>query len=248
MNKFKKVIFPFGDKYDQLNNKWRHRLLKVLYAISIVLFSIGTLSYINSELSIPSFENTLENKIVTEKIAYRENILWDFITNVNEWDNYDIIKAKYPELKGLDEEGISQLIANIDQGDNTQTILKKFPELESIDYIQSIKTLKQTINTSDSLEDIRGMFPEFNHLDDKVLLDLIATTRNNEDLDDILGAFPELTILVSSPEPTRLINYIIYYLEYMFLFIISILLYNFIVQFLYYKWIIYIIYGNKLSK
>jgi len=46
--------------------------------------------------------------------------------------------------------------------------------------------LKETINTSDSIEDIRGVFPEFDKLDDAALLDLIATTRDNEDLDDIL--------------------------------------------------------------
>lgn len=63
MNKFKKVIFPFGDKYKQLNNKWRHRLLKVVYGISIVLFSIGTITYLNSDLSVPSFNTMNEEEI-----------------------------------------------------------------------------------------------------------------------------------------------------------------------------------------
>lgn len=63
---------------------------------------------------------------------------------------------------------------------------------QKVDYIQSIKDLKETLNTSDSLDDIRWVFPEFSKLDDSALADLIATTRDNEDLDDILGVFPEL--------------------------------------------------------
>lgn len=70
---------------------------------------------------------------------------------------------------------------------------QNFHSPQKVDYIQSIKDLKETINTSDSIEDIRGVFPEFDKLDDAALLDLIATTRDNEDLDDILWVFPELS-------------------------------------------------------
>ena len=124
MNKFKKVMFPFGDKYNHLNNKWRHRLLKVVYGISIVLFSIGTITYLNSDLSVPSF-NTMNE----EEIREWEWVLGSFIANIDQGDDITVIREKYPELANLDDYWIGQLIANIDQGDDVKTIMSKYPEL-----------------------------------------------------------------------------------------------------------------------
>lgn len=124
--------------------------------------------------------------VVTPKIG---GISWPFwAPNINAKQQFEGSTAK--------QIGTQQKI--IDSQPKTPETLpetgseQNFHSPQKVDYIQSIKDLKETINTSDSIEDIRGVFPEFDKLDDAALLDLIATTRDNEDLDDILWVFPEL--------------------------------------------------------
>ena len=75
-----------------------------------------------------------------------------------------------------------------------QSLPKTMPDTGATppDMTQSLKDLKATISSMQSIDDIKGAFPEFSNLDDSVLLDLVETTKNSDNYEYILSVFPEL--------------------------------------------------------
>jgi len=75
-----------------------------------------------------------------------------------------------------------------------QSLPKAMPKtgITQPDMTQSLKDLKATIPSMQSIDDIKGAFPEFSDLEDSVLLDLVETTKNSDNYEDILWVFPEL--------------------------------------------------------
>ena len=75
-----------------------------------------------------------------------------------------------------------------------QSLPKTMPDTGATppDMTQSLKDLKATIPSMQSIDDIKWAFPEFSNLDDSVLLDLVETTKNSDNYEDIVWVFPEL--------------------------------------------------------
>jgi len=75
-----------------------------------------------------------------------------------------------------------------------QSLPKTMPKTGTTqpDMTQSLKDLKATIPSMQSIDDIKGAFPEFAGIEDSVLLDLVETTKNSDNYEDILWVFPEL--------------------------------------------------------
>lgn len=85
----------------------------------------------------------------------------------------------------------------------TPKMPEKLPEsgAKSFDYRQSLKDLRVSMDnkTITSIYDFKKKFPEFSHLDDKLIKDLWATVANSSNIESIIQKFPEINQSPSSP-------------------------------------------------
>jgi hypothetical protein len=245
-NTYKKISAWLLRDRLELNKKWWHRFLEVLFIISIISLAIYAVIYlVNSYTSIVnrwSYSNNVSGKLNSSNYAGK-------IVSINElYNDKEIISDNdlytngyFPNLKNKElilpnhplflADGKSFCSNKLD---------KQIKEIATENDIKLYSTINPTRNTLSTSIDA---FTSYLYIHDIkcVVVDSYSIENDN-------GVTTKYAFL----RPVDTYNYIIYKYEnkffdfilYILMTIIGLLLYTFVILFIYKKIILYIIYGN----
>lgn len=259
----KSILYPFWDKYSFLNNKWWHRLLKVIFyfVITIIFWSlVGWLIAWEPIFTVWNKYVTVWNKDIIiwddskKKIikseVNRDDTLWKLIWNVDQWDSIEVIRSKYPELSNLDDNTLWSMLATMYDWAWPEEILQKFPELQ---WWQA----KQTTVYGELFDDIKlnnlteqemaQYYPEIPESIRGSLFDDIKL--NGLDEWELPSLYPELQWWqqINSNWIYSWLKVTIYYILNIIVYIFVTLIIYLLLKLIYYKWVIYIIYWDIIN-
>lgn len=176
-----KIFYPFDNKKYELENKWGHRLIKVLYVtILIISFIISIFWYYfwindfiinNSQDYISRLEYDIKNWATSDEIiqAYPEiknnkKLVDELMFDILHWATLDEVKQAYPELSwqaptaNTSEDLNQQAISDIINGMPIEEFDTYYPELASNKQI--FEQLSIDIKAGIPIEEISNYYPE----------------------------------------------------------------------------------------
>lgn len=247
-NTYKKISTWLLRDSIELNKKWWHRFLKVLFILSIISLAIYTTvllvnsyprivnqwNYVNS-LSGKLNSSNYSGKIVSINDLYSENEV------VSESDIYT--NDYFPNLKNKDLlfPYSSPVFVEDTQSFCSDKLDKQIKEIADENNIKLFSTTNPTVNTLSTNIDAFTLYVNKNNIE-CAMID--SYSIENDD-----GVTSKYTFL----RPVDIYKYNIYKYENnfsgfilsIFISLIGLLLYTFVVLFIYNKIILYIVYGNK---
>lgn len=228
----------------ELNKKWWHRLLKVIFIISIIILTIY-FAYI----LINSYQETVNKWVFTDTITSRLKKYPNKLISIHKiYNEQEIIsegniyaRGWYPNLKDKDYLLPVSIIA-LKNGENycSNDISRKIETITNQNNIKLFSTTNPTIKT---------LFPNINtfisYLNENsikcVMIDSYTIEENNNNL------------VYRFLRPIDTYNFSIYeyksdlhiFIYQIIALIVFIFIYTIAILFMYYKVILYIIYGSK---
>lgn len=247
-NTYKKISAWLLRDSLELNKKWWHRFLKVLFILSIISLAIyGVIllsnsyprivnqwSYVNS-LSGKLSSNTNSGKIFSIKQLYNDNEV------VSENDIYT--NDYFPNLKNKDLllPYSSPIFVEDTKSFCSDSLDKQIKEIADENNVKLFSTTNPTVNTLSTNIDAFILYLNRNNINCAMI--------DSYSIENDSGVTTKYTFL----RPVDIYKYNIYkyknnfsgFILSIFTSLIGLLLYTFVVLFIYNKIILYIVYGNK---
>lgn len=231
----------------ELNKKWWHRFLKVLFIVSIISLTIYTITLLTDAypriVNQWDFTNTLAGKLNSDNYSgkiVKVNQLYNEEEIISDSDIYT--KDYFPNLKDKDYLlPFSPIFLEDVESFCSNKLDKQIKEIANKNDIKLFATTNPTLNTLSNNIDAFTSYVYNNNIK-CVMVDSYSVENENE-----------ITSKYTFLRPVDIYKYNVYSYENNFigfildivLSIIGLLLYIFIILFIYNKIILYIIYGNK---
>lgn len=132
-----KILFPFVNKKYNLEWKWWHRLLKVIFTfLIIVTFIISLFFYYwtNEKNNFFKWKSSWFSLIPTANADNNTNFIDELNYDIKNWATREEIKQAYPELNNNDTL-INELHYDISNWATIDEIRQAYPELSWYNWI-----------------------------------------------------------------------------------------------------------------